>query len=133
MGESALDKAMAKVAILLDICISTALAPWTSLKTMDATNSQLGSYALLLSVSTGLQALISGFTQLAGAADSAKKLVLLQERTITEQTESGSAHVPRDIMVEGPPEFGFANALEVEHSSATERQCSAVIIGNGQG
>lgn len=52
--ESALEKALVNVAVLLGICLATALAPWTSLQTTNAIVAQLGLYALLLSISTGL-------------------------------------------------------------------------------
>ncbi|KAL9041345.1 MAG: hypothetical protein Q9214_004145 [Letrouitia sp. 1 TL-2023] len=80
--ESTLEKALANVVILLGICLSTALAPWTSFQKITATAAQLGSYALLLSISTGLLALVSSITQLTNVTESAKTLLLLQEKTI---------------------------------------------------
>lgn len=80
--ESALEKVLANVAVLLAICLATALAPWNSTKTISATSVQLGSYALLLSLSAGFSALISSMTQLTNATDSARTLLLLQEKTI---------------------------------------------------
>ena len=80
--DAALEKVLANVAVLLGICLATALAPWTSTQTINATNAQLGSYALLLSISTGLLALVSSITQLTNATESAGTLLLLQEKTI---------------------------------------------------
>ncbi|KAL9612773.1 MAG: hypothetical protein Q9167_002658 [Letrouitia subvulpina] len=77
-----LEKALANVAVLLGICLATALAPWTSVQKNNATAAQLGSYALLLSLSTGLTALVSSITQLINATESAKTLLLLQEKTV---------------------------------------------------
>ncbi|KAI6081866.1 hypothetical protein F4821DRAFT_248397 [Hypoxylon rubiginosum] len=80
--ESVLERTLANVAVLIGICLSTALAPWTSSRTSDPTNAQLGSYALLLSISTGLLALVSGITQLSNATESARTILLLQEKTV---------------------------------------------------
>ena len=80
--DAALEKTLANVAVLLAICLATALAPWNSAQTISATSAQLGSYALLLSISAGFLALISSMTQLTNATESARILLLLQEKTI---------------------------------------------------
>ncbi|KAL9615995.1 MAG: hypothetical protein Q9160_009082 [Pyrenula sp. 1 TL-2023] len=80
--DSVLEKSLANVAVLLGICLATALAPWTSIQTSNATGVQIGSYALLLSISTGLLALVSGITHLTNATEMGRKIHLLQEKTI---------------------------------------------------
>lgn len=80
--ESALDKTLANVAVMIGICLAGALAPWTSPRTADATNAQLGSYALLLSISTGLLALLGSTTHLTHATESARILLRYQENII---------------------------------------------------
>ena len=80
--EAALEKILANVAVLLGIILATALAPWTSFQTRNAVAAQLGSYALLLSVATGLMALVSSITQLTNATECARRLLLFQEKLI---------------------------------------------------
>ena len=111
--DSTLEKTLANVVVLFGICLATALAPWTSVQTFNATNAQLGSYALLLSISTGFLALVSSMTQLSNATESAKILLLFQEKTIGainfhhEETENVSKHVSlRDI-----PDIGFSRGI----------------------
>ncbi|KAK9780867.1 hypothetical protein SCAR479_02053 [Seiridium cardinale] len=58
-AEASLDRTLASVAGILGECLAPGLASWTSVKTTDATNAQLGSYALLLAIITGLLALAS--------------------------------------------------------------------------
>ncbi|KAK6083087.1 hypothetical protein SCUP234_03915 [Seiridium cupressi] len=58
-AEASLDRTLASVAVILGVCLAPGLVSWTSVKTTDATNTQLGSYALLLAMSTGLLALVS--------------------------------------------------------------------------
>jgi hypothetical protein len=81
-AETVLEKMLANIAALLAICLATLLAPWTSMDKNDATTSQLGSYALLLTISTGLLAITSIIGQLANATESARNLLKLQERAI---------------------------------------------------
>ena len=81
-ADSALERVLANVAVLLAICLATALAPWNSTQTVSATSAQLGSYALLLSISTGFLALAGSMTQLTNASESARILLRLQEKII---------------------------------------------------
>lgn len=116
--ESVLEKTLANIAVLLGICLATALAPWTSYQGPNsvqgtyATATQLGSYALLLSVSTGTLALVSGITQLSNATDSARTLLLLQERIIS---ASRRDHETGDTSANGSfwvtPELSFTKGI----------------------
>lgn len=83
--ESGLDRTLANVVLLLGICLATALAPWTSIQatTTTSTSAQLGSYALLISVSTGIVGLLTSMTHLTTATESARKLLEYQELAIT--------------------------------------------------
>jgi hypothetical protein len=110
-----LEKVLANVAVLLGICLATALAPWTSIKKIDSTGAQLGSYALLLSISTGLLALVSSISQLTNATYSARTLLLFQEKTIatscrTHESESES----NNFSIRDEPGFGFSKGIAGE-------------------
>ena len=115
--DSALEKAFANVAFLLGICLATALAPWTSTQTIDATGAQLGSYALFLSISTGLLALVSSISQLTNATESAKTLLLLQEKTIEAAINSDFIDSYREeelsngFSLREIPKFGLSNGI----------------------
>ena len=80
--DSALEKTLVNVALLLGVSLASAMAPWTSAQASNATNAQLGSYALLTSTIAGLFALISSITQLSSTVESARELLRHQERTI---------------------------------------------------
>ena len=111
--ESALEKVLANVAILLGVCLSTALAPWTSTRTaVEATVAQLGSYALLLSLSTGVLALVSSLTLLANATESGETLLCLQERLI-EANASYAKNMDQStkLSLREKPEFGFSKGI----------------------
>ena len=111
--ESALEKALANVAVLLAICLATALAPWNSIQTTSATSAQLGSYALLLSISTGFLALISSMTQLTNATESARTLLLLQENTIAAHSVyNESEDVSNKFWLRDEPTFSFSKHVE---------------------
>lgn len=77
--DSALERTLANIAVLVGICLAAALAPWTSLQASNSTSAQLGSYALLVSISTGLLALVSSVGHLSNATESARKLLEYQE------------------------------------------------------
>ena len=102
--DSALEKTLANIAVLLGICLATGLAPWTSTPTSDATSAQLGSYALLLSISTGLLALISSATQLTSATESTRTLLRLQEKTIAADPDEDQG-----FSIWDKPCFGFSS------------------------
>ena len=112
-ADSALEKILANIVVLLGICLATALAPWTSFRTTNATAAQIGSYALLLSISTGLLALVSSITQLTNATASAKTILLLQEQTIELNLRYRTIEeIPRDLLAE--PSFGFSTGIAKE-------------------
>lgn len=73
-----LDRFLVNVAILLCICLSTGLAPWTTAQSHDSTATQTGLYAIILAMSTGVTALISSLTHFHKAAESAEALQRLQ-------------------------------------------------------
>lgn len=113
--DAALEKALANVAVLLGICLATALAPWTSTHSIDATGAQLGSYALILSVSTGLLALVGSITQLTNATESARTLLLLLEKTIEANLiPSLIEDAPLDIRLQDKPAFSLFEGIAGE-------------------
>jgi len=125
--ESALEKTLANVAVLLGICLATALAPWTSVQTFNATNTQLGSYALLASISTGLVAIVGGLTQLTNATDSAKSLLLFQEKTIDAKPTAHQSHnVLRDFSMREIPPLSFSAGLAGASKLSSVRHCAAI-------
>ncbi|KAF7512843.1 hypothetical protein GJ744_011946 [Endocarpon pusillum] len=111
--DSALEKVLANIAILLGICLATALAPWTSVQKFDATSVQLGSYALLLSISTGLLALVSSIGHLTDATESGQTLLRLQEKMITATSgQHVDENVSKNFWVWDPPIFGFSKGIK---------------------
>ena len=118
--ESTLDKVLANVAVSLGVCLATALAPWTSTHKADATSAQLGSYALLLSVSTGLLALVGILTQLTNATESARTLLKLQERTLLLHEETPwSVGTSERVLVDRPLDPTFSNSVIPGQSELT--------------
>ncbi|KAF7503560.1 hypothetical protein GJ744_003633 [Endocarpon pusillum] len=112
-ADAALEKTLANVAVLLGICLSTALAPWASTEKIDATSAQLGSYALLLSVSTGLTALVGSISQLTNTVYSARMLLLFQEKTITANNETHRDEVKANqFSLRDDVDFGFSKSID---------------------
>ncbi|KAG8163837.1 hypothetical protein KVR01_005755 [Diaporthe batatas] len=108
-AEAVLEKTLANTAAMLGICLATALAPWTSTDNTDATASQLGSYALLLTISTGFFAITGIVGQLQNATRSARTLLKLQERTIyAAATDTNTANSP---LHDGPP-MSFTEGIQ---------------------
>ena len=120
--DSALEKVLANVAVLLGICLATALAPWNSAQTISATNAQLGTYALLLSISAGFLALISSMTQLTNATESARILLLIQEKTIAAH-EFNEIHgdVSKKFSLRDEPDFSLSKDIK---GKSQLRSCS---------
>ena len=111
--DSALEKALANVAVLLAICLATALAPWNSIQKSSATSAQLGSYALLLSISAGFLALLSSMTQLTNATESARTLLLLQEKTIAAHSiDNEIEDVSKKFWLREEPTFSFSKHVK---------------------
>ena len=77
---------LANPAVLVGIYLATALTPWISAQVSGARSALSGSDAPLLSVSTGLLALVTGITQLMNATGSARIILLLQEKMIENNT-----------------------------------------------
>ncbi|KAI0974866.1 hypothetical protein F4678DRAFT_457980 [Xylaria arbuscula] len=120
-AEAALDRTMASIAILLGICLATGLSPWTSTKSADATSTQLGSYALLLSVSTGLLALVSSLSHFSTMTDSAFMLLKLKEHVLA-ATPNGhlEAEKVQYWNQNREPDFGFSpNFTPIPHYQIT--------------
>lgn len=119
--ESALEKVLANITVMLGICLGTGLASWTSDVKNDATTAQLGSYALLLSVSTGFLALISIYSQMTNATESAGKLLLLQEKTIEAAIKKEDDFFTRTFSLRQKPRIGFSKGaigvIDEERSS----------------
>ncbi|KAI1133305.1 hypothetical protein F5Y10DRAFT_287702 [Nemania abortiva] len=112
-AELGLERIMANIVILLGICLATGLASLTNVPSIDATSAQIGSYALLLSVSSGLLALISSASHINTAARSARTLLNLQEHVLSmswEEHLSGKT----DWKQQEVPKFGL-------HKSQTEQ------------
>jgi hypothetical protein len=80
--ESSLERVTANVVIVFGICLATGLSPWTSTLLNDATSTQLGSYAMLLSVSSGLAALLTSSSYLNNMLSAATKVVELTEAVL---------------------------------------------------
>lgn len=111
--DSALEKALANVTVLLAICLATALAPWNSIQTISATGAQLGSYALLVSISAGFLALVSSMTQLTNATESARILLLLQEKTITAHGfDIESEDVSNEFWLQDEPKLSLSKNIK---------------------
>ena len=111
--DSTLEKVLANVAGLLAICLATALAPWNSIQTISADSAQLGSYALLLSISAGFLALISSMTQLTNATESARILLLLQEKTLTAHGfDIESQDVSNEFWLQEEPKFSLSKDIK---------------------
>ncbi|ERF75000.1 hypothetical protein EPUS_08045 [Endocarpon pusillum Z07020] len=113
--DTALEKVIGNVAVLLGICLATALAPWTSTQKIDATSVQLGSYALLLSISTGFLTLVGSISLLTNATYSAKLLLLFQEKTMaTDKYIHKSEDVSKGFSLQDEPGFGFTKGIAGE-------------------
>ena len=113
--DSALENVLANVAVLFGICLATALAPWTSTYTNNATSAQLGSYALLLSISTGILALVSSITLLTNATESARTLLLFQEKTIAAgPIDHEREDVAQRFSLWDKPELNFSKGIAYE-------------------
>jgi hypothetical protein len=80
--ESALERVTANVLVVFGICLATGLSPWTSTLLNDATSTQLGSYAMLLSISSGLAALLTSSSHLNNMSTAAAKVVELTEAVL---------------------------------------------------
>lgn len=108
--ESGLDRVLFNVVVMLGICLATGLTPWTSYRSTDATSAQLGSYALLLSISTGIVALLGSITHLTNATQSAERLLLLQQATIRAEYRTHSSDEPR-VLGPGRPQLSFLHDI----------------------
>lgn len=73
-AESGLEKLLANVIVILGICLSTGLAPWTTVRSQESVATQIGSYAIILSVGTGVTSIIASLNSLSTAVDSATAL-----------------------------------------------------------
>ncbi|KAI0197454.1 hypothetical protein EV127DRAFT_466037 [Xylaria flabelliformis] len=112
-AEAALERTLANIAILLGICLSTGLSPWTSIKSTDATSTQLGSYALLLSVSAGVLALTTSLSHFSTVTDSARILLKLKEKmisaTMDEHLKVGNVRAQN---LDEAPTVGFSRSFD---------------------
>ncbi|KAI1353276.1 hypothetical protein F5Y01DRAFT_277433 [Xylaria sp. FL0043] len=110
-AEATLERTLANIAVLLGICLATGLSPWTSTRSADATSTQLGSYALLLSVSTGVLALTSSLSHFSTMADSASMLLKLKENILSsDRHDHLEADRVREWSLSEVPLFGFCSA-----------------------
>jgi len=82
-AESGLDRVLANVMVILGICLSTGLAPWTTVQSQDSTATQIGSYATILAIGAGGTALIASLGRLSNATRSAKTLERFQLHMIS--------------------------------------------------
>jgi hypothetical protein len=77
--EAALDRVLSNVVLVLGICLANGLAPWSSsARSFDATTTQIGSYALLVALGTGMIAQLASITHIRNAATSIQVLSRLQ-------------------------------------------------------
>ncbi|KAK6840735.1 hypothetical protein PG995_015945 [Apiospora arundinis] len=81
--ESGLEKSLAHVITMLGIILSTGLAPYTSVEFEQSNAVQIGSYALLLAVATGVTALSNCAIHATNAQESLRLILRLQEHVIT--------------------------------------------------
>ncbi|KAJ2974723.1 hypothetical protein NQ176_g5905 [Zarea fungicola] len=91
-ADSGLEKILANVIVLLGLCLSTGLAPWTTIRSQESIATQIGSYAIILAVSAGATSLIASLTNMSSAAHSAKLLRRYQHYIMSlskEQYETG--------------------------------------------
>ncbi|KAK9797596.1 hypothetical protein SCARD494_03425 [Seiridium cardinale] len=87
-AKASLGRTLASVAVILGVCLAPGLESWTSVRTTDATNAQLGSYALLLAIRTGLLALVSSASHASTLAHSAAVQLKLQEHILDAPTKT---------------------------------------------
>ncbi|KAK8113550.1 hypothetical protein PG984_014076 [Apiospora sp. TS-2023a] len=78
--EAGLEKILAHIVVLMGILLSTGIAPYTSVDFEKSNAVQLGSYALILSVGTGVTALLSSAIYTTNARESLKLLLRPQVR-----------------------------------------------------
>ncbi|OAA62206.1 hypothetical protein ISF_05215 [Cordyceps fumosorosea ARSEF 2679] len=97
-AESALEKTIVNVAVMLGVCLSTGLAPLTTVRSGDSTAAQLGSYALLLALGTGTAALAASLSHLANARDAANMLLRLQSHMLTLPYDGRSVDARRNTV-----------------------------------
>lgn len=77
-AESGLEKLLANGIVILGICLSTGLAPWTTIRSQESVATQIGSYAIILAVSTGVTSLIASLTNMSNVAHSTRMLMRFQ-------------------------------------------------------
>jgi len=80
--ESGLERILAHVVAMLGIILSTGLAPYISVEFERSNAVQLGPYALLLAVATGLTSLFNSAPYVINAQESLKLLLSLQEHLL---------------------------------------------------
>ncbi|KAI1428491.1 hypothetical protein F5Y12DRAFT_28515 [Xylaria sp. FL1777] len=141
-AEASLERTLASIAVLLGVCLATGLSPFTSIISVDATSAQLGSYALLLSVTTGIFALTSSLSHFSTMVDSARMLLRLKEYTLSAR---GNEHLdPEEVRGWDQfkaPRFGFSDGLPkgingypvtttgLLHSMTRKQLCGSVFLG----
>jgi hypothetical protein len=86
-GESCLDRVLANVVVVLGTCLSSGVAPWTTVQSQDSTATQLGSYAIILAIGTGATALIGSVNHLSNAAECAETLQRFQAHMLSLSNE----------------------------------------------
>ncbi|KAI2626127.1 hypothetical protein GGS26DRAFT_592904 [Hypomontagnella submonticulosa] len=118
-AESSLEQALTNATIMLGICLVTGLASFTSISS-GATTAQLGSYALLLSVITGLRSLMNGASHLNTLAHSARALLRLQEHMLSASWDrhlhgapDGTQHKRPRFELYRKVGYGYLNGHEV--------------------
>jgi hypothetical protein len=76
---SALERIVANITIMLGICLAVGFSSWTRAQLGEAKDVQLGSYALLLSVGTGVGALLTSASSLNSMGDTARQILKIAE------------------------------------------------------
>jgi hypothetical protein len=110
--ESALERVIVNTGVVLSICIATTFATWTQIRLPDATSRQIGSFALLASLSTAVTSLFASASQLNGMLNSAKEILRLTEVAISQLT---TVRPNRTFFSHQQPLFGFAKQVKKPH------------------
>ena len=74
-ADAAVERLILNAALLLGVCLSTGFAVWTKTPLADATSTQIGSYALLASMTAAMGALFTIFFYMGGMQRSAEQLL----------------------------------------------------------
>lgn len=112
-GESCLDRVLANVFLILGICLSTGLAPWTTVQSAESTATQIGSYSIILAIGIGAAALIAGLSHLRNAAESATILRRFQVHILSLNSEDHGKKISSKTVRYGDSDHSDLSAPQV--------------------